>query len=122
MRRKILDDDLFRIIPEVYIAEFDFAFHLSKLHRVGDLRHFFCLVQELKHPFGCSSGLLQQVGDVCQLADRLVEGTHILDEGLDVAYCDGAPDGKPAPQDGNNNITDIAKEVHYRHHDARKEL
>ena len=106
--------------------------HILELHRalrpwssstglrgLGDLLRF---VQELEHPLGRGRGLLQDVGDVGELGDRLGERAHILDEGLDIADGDGFLDRQVAAQDADDHIAQVADEVHDRHHQAGQEL
>ena len=49
---------------------------------------FFLFVYYLEDPLSCRSRRLQLVRNVCDLSDRLVETSHILNERLDVAYRD----------------------------------
>ena len=90
--REVVDDDLIRAVAEVHILELDVSLRPRRarpeLRRLG---HFLCLVQELEDALGRGGGLLQDVRDLGELGDRLGEGAHVLDEGLDVADGDDVP-------------------------------
>ena len=85
-----MDNGLFRHIAEV---------HMGKGHRTVDkvrrqgvfrVRGFLFLFQEGEYPFRSGSRLLEDVGDVGNLGDRLGELADILGKCLDVAHGNGA--------------------------------
>src|SRR5574340_1067459 len=85
---EITDHDFIRVVAKADMVEFDFALQLGILHGIDGIRDFLRLVKEGKHPLGSGSGLLQDVRYVRQLGYWHGKVTYILNEGLDVAYCD----------------------------------
>ena len=111
---EIVDDDLIRVVAEVDIFEVHAALDFIQLDRSGGFRRFFRFGQELEDALCCGSRLLEDVGDIGDLRDRLGKGAHILDEGLDVADGNGALDGQVAAQDADCHITQVADKVNDR--------
>ena len=95
---------------------------VCQLDRVGGFGHFLGLGQELEDALGGGGRLLEDVGDVGDLRDRLGEGAHVLDEGLDIADGDRPSDRQVAAQDADGHVAQVADEVHDRHHQAGQEL
>ena len=95
------------------------ALHVGQLDRVSGVGHFLGFGQELEHTLGRRGGLLEHVGNVGKLRDRLREGTHILNKRLDVAHGDGVAEGQPTAQDADRHVSQVADKAHDRHHHAR---
>src|SRR5271157_4622190 len=119
---KVIDDDLIRAVPEVDVLEVDSALDLIQLDRGRRVRCFFRFGQEFEDTLGRGGGLLEDVGNVRDLRDRLRKRTNILDKGLDVTDADDLLDRQVAAQDADGYVAQVADEVHDRKHDAGQEL
>ncbi len=123
VEREVVDDDLIRVVTEVDILEIHPPGRWSRTGTEStDIGRFLGFSQELEHTLGRGHGLLEDVGDIGDLGDRLGEGAHVLDESLDIADGDRALDGQVSAQDTDGHIAQVADKVHDREHHARKEL
>ena len=66
--------------------------------------------------------MLQHVGDLSELRDRLREVFHILNKRLNVAHRDSTLHGKNRARNSHSHISQIAHEAHDGHHETRKKL
>ncbi len=122
LRAEVVDDDFVGHIPKVDILEFDVTIHLLQFDRLGGFHDLLRLRQELEDALRRRRRLLQHVGDVGKLRDRLCERADVLDECLDVAHGDGVACGQPPTDDGDGDVAQVADKRHQRHHQPRQEL
>ena len=66
--------------------------------------------------------MLQHIGDLGELRDRLREILHVLDKRLNVAYRDAALHGENRARNGHGHVPQIAHEAHDGLHKTREEL
>ena len=83
--------------------------------------NLFFFLKECKDTFCGSHGLLQDIGDLGYLDNRLLEVAQVLDESLDIANGDVAVYCQIASHNAADNIAKIAYQVHYRHHQSAQE-
>ena len=119
---EIFDDDLFRIIAEPNVIEFDSALWIFQLHRIGYGLILLLFVEELEHTLRGRSHRLHLIDDLCNLLNRLCKVLYILDERLDISDTDGSLDGEDSAGDCNSCISQIADKHHNRLHHAGQEL
>ena len=80
IRRKIMHNDLIRLIAERHMVELHISLQPLDAHRMlGNLR-FFLLIEKLKHTLRGSRRGLQHVRHLRELLDRLREIADILEE------------------------------------------
>ena len=117
LRREIGDHRLARLVAEAHLVELDAAINLG----CGDARRLVFLfggVQELEHALGRGGHLLQNVGNLSKLRQRLGEVLHVLDERLNVAHRDAPLDGEQRTEHANNHVAQVAHERHDGHEQA----
>ena len=118
---EVVDDRLALLVAERHVVELDVAGDVGgRDARLLDLH--LGRIQELEDALGGRGHLLQDVGDLRKLGDRLREVLDVLDERLDVADGDDALHGEEAAQDRDGDVAGVADEVHDRLHEAREEL
>ena len=81
---EIVDDNLLRVVAEMYVVEGDFSCHSLDCCRILDNLVFLFLVQEFKDTLGCRRHRLYHVDNLRNLLDRLGKVFHILDKCLDI--------------------------------------
>ena len=81
---EIVDDDLLRVVAEMYVVEGDFSCHSLDCCRILDNLVFLFLVQEFKDTLGCRRHRLYHVDNLRNLLNRLGKVFHILDKCLDI--------------------------------------
>ena len=86
---KVIDDDLIGVVTEVNILEIHTTFDLAQLNRCSGIGNFFRFSQELEDTLSSSHGLLENIGDIGDLGDRLGKGADILDKSLDITDGNG---------------------------------
>ena len=113
---EIIDDDLIRIIAEMYVIKLYISLQPFHGNRIRHCLVFLCFIQELKHSLRCSRCGLKHICHLRHLLDRLGKVSHILDEGLDITDFDRIFDRQISSQDRHCNISQISDELHHRHH------
>ena len=119
---EIIDDDLIRIVTEVYMVELHIS--LKPFHR-NRIRHclvFLCLIEKLEHSLRCSRCGLKHICHLRHLLDRLGKVSHILDKGLDITDLDRFFDRQVSSEDRHRDISEVPDELHHRHHHSGEKL
>ena len=120
--RKIIYNDLIRIITEFHMLKLYISFQSLNGIRVLRLKFFLRLLKKFKYPLrSCRRGL-QKVCNLGDLLDRLCKVTDILEEGLDISNLDSSFDGKKPSEKCHHHISQISHKLHNRHHHSGKEL
>jgi len=119
---EVVDDDFIRAVAKAHVPEIHAPHHLLQLHRRFSVGSFLRFGQEFEDALRGGGGLLQDVGDVRNLRQRLGEGADILDESLNIADGDGFANRQIAAQNGHRHVAQIADKVHHREHQPREEL
>ena len=119
---QVMDDDLVGIIAKSDIFKGDTTFDGGRIDRGIFTVGLFCFVQQAKDTLGSRHGRLQLVTDAGDLVDGLAEALGIGQHGLDVTNGDLAAGSQPCTQNGNDNIGQVAHEIHDGADEAAKEL
>ncbi len=86
---EVIDDYSVVRVPETYVLESHCPLDSFGRYRALDFPLvFFLLIEKLIDAFGSCSHALQHAHDLCHLSDRMSEVPNVMDEGLNVAYCD----------------------------------
>ena len=85
---EVVDERDVRHVAEGDVVEDDLPGSLPEELRLGHVRGFLRLVEQLEDPFGGGHGRLDDVEDAGHLDDRLGELARVLDERLHVAQGD----------------------------------
>src|SRR3990170_1184365 len=120
--REIFDDDFVRSVTELNVLELHGALHGLWLDGIFSFRHFLVFIQEFKHPLGRRGSLLEYIGDIGNLRDRLRKRAYVLDKCLDIADGDSILDSQPTAKDGYPHVTKVSDKHHDRHHYSGQEL
>ena len=81
---KVVDNRLVVVIAKPHILKDDMPVDVVGQERILDIGNFLLLVEKLEDALGRGGSLLQDVGDIGDLRERLGERAHVLDKGLDV--------------------------------------
>ena len=125
-----MDDRLVRVVAEPYVAEFHIATHRLRLAIHTDTQQCFLagfvgqlrLFQETEDAFGSGSAALQVLERLRELGKRLREQTNVHHERHDHAEFDLAVHGQHRADHAHDHVTEVADEVHERHHQSGEEL
>src|SRR5450759_973582 len=92
------------------------------MNRIRGVGNFLGLSQELEHPLGRGHRLLENIGDIGELRDRLRKRADKLDNGLDIPNREDALDGQGTAQDTDGDIAQVADEIHDGEQQTSQEL
>ena len=123
-----MDDDLVGIITEAYIFEGDItadgqcAVFIVNGYRVFRIGRFFRFFKKFEDTLCRSCRALQNVHHLRGLCNRLVEGTDILDECLNVTDCQSVMNGQVTAEHTASDVADVSDQVCDRLHQSAHEL
>ena len=122
LRRKIMNDNLIRLIPKRHMLEAHRTLGCLNIHFTYRLLLLFLFLQELKHTLRSCRGGLEHVRHLGNLLNRLRKISDILEKGLDISYFNRSPNRHITAQNCHHHITDVSDKLHHRHHNSREEL
>ena len=115
---EIVDDDLLRVVAEMYVVEGDFSSHGLNCRRILDDLVFLFFVQEFKDTLRCRRHRLYHVDHLRNLLDWLGKVFYILDECLDITNCNHVSDCQQTSGQRHTGVAQIPDKHHNRLHHA----
>ena len=120
--RKIVDDDLVRIITEFYMVKFYIAFCIFQMSSfVFLILHLFSL-KKFKYPLSCRSAGLERLDCLGNLGQRLGEEADIHHEGDNNFKTDLSVHCQHSANHTYGNIAEVSDKDHERLHKASQTL
>src|SRR5664280_945034 len=114
----VRDQGFGRAVAERNVVERYGATRFGDDDRVVRVGLFLGFVEHTKHTLGTRHRRLNDVGDARRLDDRHREGPRILDERRDVAQVEEIPGDIDTSKDRDEDIANVADEVHQGKHDT----
>src|SRR5512138_3589982 len=116
-----MNNGLGSVITESHVFKRHGACYRTDRCKVA-FRAFLRFIEKFEHALRGGNGLLKSIGDGGKLRDRLSEIAHVLDEGLDIADFDYLFHRQVTAQNTNDDVPNVAHELHHRLHDTGEKL
>ena len=120
--RKVVNDQLIRIIAKCHVVKCHISVQAICRCRMIDLLILLLFLKEFKYTLGCGSCRLQHICHLRDLLDRLRKIPDVLEEGLDISDLNRIFDDEESAKNRHYDISQIADELHDRHHNTGEEL
>ena len=115
-RAEIVDDDLIRIVSELYMVKGYCSCYRPNVGRIFRGLILFLFVQEFKDSLGCRRHRLYHVDHLRNLLDWLGKVFYILDECLDITNCNHVSDCQQTSGQRHTGVAQIPDKHHNRLH------
>ena len=117
-----MDDQMIRLVAKLDMLERNLTIDAVRRCRILNRLLLLFLVEEFEDALSGSRHGLQHIGYLCQLGNRLGKALDILYEGYNAADFNGSVGCQHRADNRHRHISQIADEIHHRHHKAGQKL